>query len=230
MQSILLRKHLAYSLLTCLTIGCSWFPNDSPCTQVEAKVLSAITFGDTAVLDAYLKTSRTFDFECRRHDDPLRSGEGLFWNMRETKHASILRIYLKYPIPSPIKDKLLTERINETSESDFLQLLIKHDAHLEDLSTSCQDYKAPRFLATMDTLGYDFNWVSPMTGNNILMDYCACTDGPAQFQDEFKDVIRFLVKKGVPVDIKNHDGETAIDIAKRSGNWELLREAEKERP
>ena len=119
--------------------------------------------------------------------------------------------------------------MNETSNGPFLRLLLQRDARLEFLSTECQDYDAPRFLLTLDTLGYDFQWTSPTTGNNILMDYCSCAVRPAQLQDEFKEVIRFLVKKGVRTDIKNQQGETAVDIAGRSGVISLLREAENER-
>jgi len=86
---------IPHYIITCLVAGCPQLPNDPPCTQEEAKVLSAITFGDTAILDAYLKISTAYDFECRRHGDFLRSGEGLFWSTRETKHISIFRTYLK---------------------------------------------------------------------------------------------------------------------------------------
>ncbi len=193
-------------------------------------MLSAITFGDTAVLDAYLKTSTTYDFACRRHDDYLRAGESLTWEMKETKHLSILRNYLRYPIPASTKDEFLYWRMHETSDSPFLQLLLHHDAHLEYFSTECQDYKAPRFLMTLDTLGYDFQWISPKTGNNVLMDYCACTERPKLSQADFKEVIRFLVDKRVRTDIKNLQGETAIEIAERSGAIEVLREAMEEEP
>ncbi len=191
-------------------------------------MLYAIALGDTIVLDAYLKAHGIYDFQCRPHDDFLRSGDSMIRQLRGTEHVPIYRTYLKHPVPQAIMDELLHERMWEDGPSEIMRLLISHGAKLEHFSRSCQDFKAPLYLTFMDTLGYDFHWISPTTGNNILMDYCACMDRPAQFQDEFKEVIRFLVNKGVRTDIKNHQGETAIDIAERSGLIGFLREVENE--
>lgn len=207
--------------------SCVGWQYDRPCTQEEVDVLYAIALGDTLVLDTYLKAHGIYDFECRDHDDFLRGGDSMVRQLRQTKHASIYRTYFKYPLPQAIKDELLYWRMNMTSENELLRILLRHGAKLEYFSTECQDSKALRFLRTLDTLSYDFQWISPTTGNNILMDYCACTDRPAQFQEEFKEMVRFLVKKGVRTDIKNHQGETAIDIAERTGEIGVLREAER---
>lgn len=191
-------------------------------------MLYAIALGDTVVLDAYLKAHGIYDFECRPHDDFLRSGDSMIRQLRGTEHVSIYRTYLKHPVPQEIKDELLKSRLWEDHPSEIMRLLMMHGASLELFGTNCQCSMAPRFFAFMDTLGYEFNRISPNTGNNILMDYCSCTKDRVAFPNEFEEIIRFFVKKGVLTDIKNHQGETAFDIANRSGVIELLREAEKE--
>lgn len=189
-------------------------------------MLNALALGDTVVLDAYLKAHGIYDFVCRDHDDYLRSGDSMIRQLRASENVPIYRTYLKYPVPQAIKDELLHERMWEDSASEIMRLLICSGAKLEHFSTSCQDYKAPGFLAFMDTLGYDFHWISPTTGNNILMDYCACSDTPDQFKWERDAVISYLVKKGVRTDVRNQNGETAYDIARRSGLHPLLKEVE----
>ena len=178
------------------------------------------------MLNEYLQSAADYDLVCRRHDDLMRTGDSMVRQMRLTKHISILRTYLKYPIPSSIKDELLASHWDHDSSSEFLRELLKHDAHLAFYSERCISHNVLRFIRTLDTLGYDFNWTSTRTGNNILMDYCSCSDTPDQFKWERDAVISYLVKKGVRTDVRNQNGETAYDIARRSGLHPLLKEVE----
>jgi len=212
-----------------LFLACEGFILDRKCTKEEKGVIYAIALGDTVVLDDYLKTRGIYNVQCRHNVDFLRPGDSMIRQLGITTHASVYRTYLKYPVPQEILDELLYGRFMEDHPSEILRLLIARGAKLETFSQDCNPNKAPNFLPLLDTLDYDFHWTSPNKGNNILMDYCGCMDITPPFQDEFNWVIRFLVNKGVRMDIKNHRGETAIDIAKRSGVIDLLREAERER-
>ncbi len=201
-------------------------PYNPRCSEVEGKVLNAAIFGDTIALAAYLDGAEEYDFACIRHDDLLRSGESLFSAIRDTRHIAVLRTYLRYPISSALKDELLWLRAERDSAYVRTRILMDHGAHLTYPSTECIVRKMVECYEAFDSLGYDFNWVNLTTGNNILMDYCACT--PTHFREDLMDVMRFLLTKGVRTDIKNLQGETAVDIAERSGTIEILREAEKE--
>lgn len=108
-----------------------------------------------------------------------------------------------------------------------IKLLLANGAHLDHPEHTCHFLGMVETFMKFDSLGYDFNWVSDRTGNNILMDYCSCS---MDFQrDDLGKVLRYFISKGVHTDIKNHEGETAYDIAKRSGVIEVLREAEQVR-
>lgn len=186
-------------------------------------MLSAAIFGDTVVLDAFLKGAAEYDFACRRHDDYLRAGESLHTAVQETNHPAILRTYLRYPVPPVIKDKLLWRRAARDSGHVLTQILLAHGAHLTYPSEECIVREMVAYYEPLDSLGYDFNWVNPTTGNNMLMDYCACK--PEHFKEDFVKLMRFLLSKGVRTDIENLQGETAFEIAERSGAIAILKEA-----
>lgn len=106
-------------------------------------------------------------------------------------------------------------------------MLLASDAHLDHPEHRCHVLWVVDAFERFDSLGYDFNWVSDRTGNNILMDYCTCSE---DFQrEDLKKVLTYLIGMGVRTDIKNHEGETAFDIAERSGVIGILREADRER-
>jgi hypothetical protein len=220
---------LVYSaFVAILGVGCDGVC--PPCTKLESEVLSAVVSGDTLVLAEYLEGSSTYDFHCREHVDALREGERLSRMVQYTKHTPILRTYLRYPIPTDTKNAMLWGISGHaTSEGmNAIKMLLAHDAHLDHPDHRCHLLEMVDTFMKFDSLGYDFNWVSDRTGNNILMDYCSCSE---DFQrDDLGKVLRYFVSLGVRTDIKNHDGETAYDIANRSGVIEVLREAEKERP
>lgn len=189
-------------------------------------MLHAAAFGDTVVLADYLSGAEEYDFRCRRHDDPLRAGESLHGAVMETRYPAVLRTYLRVPIQQEIKDKLLWRRAARDSGNVLTRILLAHGAHLTYPAKECIVRDRVMYYERFDSLGYDFNWVDPTTGNNMLMDYCACK--PEHFREDFVEVIRFLLSKGVRTNIENLQGETAIEIAERSGAIEVLREAMKE--
>jgi len=187
-----------------------------------------VAFGDTLTLAEYLDGSTTYDFRCRRHDDPLRYGESLFGAIRNTRHLAIVRTYLRYQIPTATKNRMLWAFSGRRTPDGIsaLKLLMANDAHLDHPEDTCHLLGMVDTLMKFDSLGYDLNWVSDRTGNNILMDYCSCSKDLGG--DDLNEVIRYFVSIGVRTDIKNHEGEMATDIAKRSGLIEVLRVAERE--
>lgn len=223
-RSSIIGKSLVWGVGLSLLIQCSpYYPR---CSEVESQVLNAAIFGDTVALAAYLDGAEEYDFACRRHDDFLRAGESLSGAVMESSYPAVLRTYLRYPISSVLKDELLWLRSGHDSGYVHTRIALDHGAHLTYPSKECIVRKMIECYEPFDSLGYDFNWVDPTTGNNMLMDYCACK--PNHFREDFVDVMRFLLSKGVRMDIKNLQGETAIDIAERSGAIEVLREAQKE--
>ncbi len=217
------RTFLAWGAsLSLLLLSCSQpYPR---CNEIEARVLHAAAFGDTVVLADYLSGTEEYDFRCRRHDDPLRAGESLHGAVMETRYPAVLRTYLRFPIQQEIKDKLLWRRAARDSGNVLTRILLAHGAHLTYPAKECIVRDRVMYYERFDSLGYDFNWVAPTTGNNILMDYCSCS---LDFQrEDLKKVLGYFIGLGVRTNVKNHDGETAYDIATRSGVINVLREAE----
>ena len=66
-------------------------------------------------------------------------------------------------------------------------------------------------MELLASLDYDFNWVNPDSGYNILMAFARC---PAIDQsDELVTLLKYLEQKGVSTTLTNKAGETALDIA-----------------
>lgn len=218
---------MAYSaFVAVLGGGCEgYYP---PCTELESEIVSAVVSGDTIVLAEYLEGSITFDCSCREHIDFLREGNRLSRLVLDTKHVPILRTYLRYPIPTDIKNDMLWSISGRRAPEGLqaIKMLLANDAHLDHPDHKCYLLKMVDTFMKFDSLGYDFNWVSDRTGKNIVMDYCSCS---LDFQrDDLGEVLRYFVGLGIRTDIKNLQGETAIEIAERSGAIVVLQEAMQE--
>ena len=74
----------------------------------------------------------------------------------------------------------------------------------------------------LNDLDYNFNWIDPEDGNNILMKYAKC---PAtENEEELIEIIKYFIKIGVKTDIKNNNGKTAYDIAVNKRVKEYLKD------
>jgi len=222
------RESLVYSALAAvLACGCDGFVR--PCESLGSELLSAAASKDTIALAEHLASAETYDFHCREHNDPLRDGDRLSRLILNTENMPLLRTYLRYPIPVDIKNDMLWSISGHKKPEGLLaiKMLLAKNAHLDHPEHRCHLLDTVDTFMKFDSLGYDFDRVSDRTGNNILMDYCSCS---LDFQrDDLGKVLRYFVSVGVRTDIKNQQGETATDIAERSGVIEVLREAERGR-
>ncbi|MCC7453464.1 MAG: ankyrin repeat domain-containing protein [Crocinitomix sp.] len=182
----------------------------TPCTEEEFAIMAALDTGNYEVVMDYLKNGGNPMLAC---EDERSSPLGYMANhlstyMKSCDSMEYVKYYLTLDIPDEERNDFLQFYIMLENQ-EMVLYLVELGAYLPDVYNNCTD--CIDFFKQAGDMGYDFNRQNPETGNTILMTMAFCFGC-----DEVKgqlEAIKYLISQGARLDIKNHDGQTALDLA-----------------
>lgn len=203
---ILLKSSLLFFIL--LFYSCA-----PTCSQSEIEVCREAEKGNIKVVKGYIENGGDPELECHNTAGGKFGSENwLYFSICKSNSKELIEYYLTQKISDETKNKMLYFFSGTEDDAVIVKLLLKNNAHLNEYSDSCNfiegvliDYK------NLQKLGYDFNWIDPKDGNNILLKYAKC---PATDDEtELVEMLKYFVEIGVKTNVKNNEGKTAYELA-----------------
>ncbi|WP_460220274.1 hypothetical protein [Psychroserpens sp. MEBiC05023] len=208
-------KNLKTLLKISLVIIVLFFSScDKRCNREELKIYKAAEEGNLEVVKNYLENGGNLLLDC--YDGTSGGfnpyGAGLYFSICKSNSKELITFYLKQDLPQEVKNEMFHYFLADKNEA-LLRLVIKNNGHAF-FGKKCFGFDLTEQLVPLKKAGYDFNWIDPSDGNNIVMNYALCEATYEGADDEILKTIKFLVEEvGVRTDIKNKDGKTAKELA-----------------
>ncbi|WP_204344623.1 hypothetical protein [Psychroserpens algicola] len=196
------------------TVLC-FYSCEERCSSEELQVLSAAENADINAIKSYFENGGDVLLECldaSSEGGRYGSAKALMFAVCRSKSKELITYFLEQNPPQYIKNDMLHFFLAEQNEALF-RFMIKNNGHIT-YGKDCFGIDVSDNLELFKKADYNFNWINPVDGNTILIDYALCEATYEGADDEILKTIKFLVEEvGVRTDIKNKDGKTAKELA-----------------
>lgn len=180
------------------------------CTDEENTVMMAADSGNYEVVMAYLKNGGDpmLECKCEKKSNDNCSYPELSLYMLDCDSIRYVKYYLSLNITNKIKNDFFDYYL-AIGNDEMSEYLISIGALMTN-NYGCFPNSLPRISKAIE-LGYDINLQDPKNGWTVLMQF-AFTSDPEEVDCKVEG-IKYLISQGARLDIKNHDGQTALDLA-----------------
>ena len=194
-------------LFSCEVLDCEECKNGIP------EELEKIGSGDFGAYKRFMKKHPDPYYKCCYKNSIINAEtHSTKANVRGSGSLEIIKDFFTYDLSQSTKNEFLNGYWRGTQD-DITKFLIDNGAKLDSRSY-CDSTFLPG-LKNLHKLGYDMNYVEPISGRNLFLDFSAMGYENEDFKDSdcAIECLKYLKSIGADTQLKDADGKTALEIA-----------------
>ena len=182
----LLRRSSQFFLLFFLFFSCA--PN---CSQEELKIFEEAEKGNLPAVKQYLENGGDSILDCHNTaGGKFGSRKWLYISICKSNSLELIEYYLSKEIPFETEKKMFYYFLGKNNKT-FLKYFIEKKHYPLKQPNNCFYIGMLSCFKILNDLDYNFNWIDPEDGNNILMKYAKC---PAtENEEELIEIIKYFI-------------------------------------